>query len=283
MSGSSSLADKAAFAERIKLQLLARYRGATVETDSGRFALHVTASGLDTTLPLSPLQNACLRDPQHAPQLIAEYVSSVERQLTPHTGIELSMRRVLWCVRSRSYLSGLARAGDLQTKDVGTTMVAFIAEDLPGSIMRGVPADEWRQAGISDSNVADIADQNTALRFDKLLARIATIERVPADGWRMAGDPLYQGSVLVLGRVLRAFVHAAAGDVLIAAPDRGVVLAVPATQPNADRFQRRVLREWREAMNPCSHEVLLTDGTSLTSVSRRRQRGGALVLPWLNE
>ena len=47
--------DRGAFAERIRLQLVARYHGAHVEVDAARFALHVTGSGLDLMLPLAPL------------------------------------------------------------------------------------------------------------------------------------------------------------------------------------------------------------------------------------
>ena len=50
----SSRMERAAFAERIRLQLMSRYRGANVEVDSARFALHVTGSGLDLMLPLAP-------------------------------------------------------------------------------------------------------------------------------------------------------------------------------------------------------------------------------------
>ena len=84
-------------------------------------------------------------------------------------------------------------------------------------------------------------------------------------------------------RVLAAFAERAGGDVLLGAPDRGAVLALPASLPSSDRFQRRVLKEWREAMNPCSRELLITDGQRLRAVSRRSQTSGPVVLPWLAE
>ena len=46
--------------------------------------------------------------------------------------------------------------------------------------------------------------------------------------WRMAGDTLFQGSILMAPDVIRAFVERAGGDVLIGVPDRGVALALPA-------------------------------------------------------
>jgi hypothetical protein len=71
--------------------------------------------------------------------------------------------------------------------------------------------------------------------------------------------------------------------VLIGIPDRGVALAIPAGLPAAQRFAPRVLREWREAMNPCSRDVLLTDGESLRPVPRRRSPAAAMILPWLGQ
>ena len=89
--------------------------------------------------------------------------------------------------------------------------------------------------------------------------------------------------MLCAPRVLTALAERAGGDVLLGVPDRGAVLALPASLPSAERFQRRVLKEWREAMNPCSREVLLTDGQTLRAMSRRTRTSGPVVLPWLAE
>ncbi len=274
--------DRAAFAERLRVQLASRYRGVAIGVDAGRFALHVTAPGIDTTLPLTPLHNACARDAAAAPALIARYVASVERQMTPRTGTELSPARLLWCVRSRAYLEGMSRAGDLLSEDVAADLVAFVAEELPGAIMRGVAREEWAAAEMRDDAVRAAAADNTAARFARLVDRIRGVDRIPADGWRMAGDPLFQSSVVAAPTVLGALVARAGGDVLLGAPDRGVVLAIPAAQPQADRFARRVLREWREAMNPCSHQVVVTDGSNLRAAPQRVPRGSAAVMPWLD-
>jgi len=275
--------DRGAFAERVRLQLSARYHSARVEVDSARFALHVTGSGLDLTLPLAPLYHSCERHPDRVPALISEYVASVEQQLTPQPAVSLAPSRLLWCVRNERSLAKLGRAGDLLRVPVGADMTAFAAEELPGSIMRGVPRDEWKAAGMSDDDVQRAATANTAARFEALVARIAQTDRIPADGWRVASDPLFQGSVLMAPAVLAAFSARAGGDVLLGVPDRGVVLALPAALPSAERFERRVTREWRDAMNPCSRELLVTDGRSLRAVSRRTRISGPVVLPWLAE
>jgi hypothetical protein len=274
--------DRGAFAERLRVQLAARYH-AQVEVDSARFALHVTGSGLDLTLPLAPLFHACERNEAQTPVLIAEYVASVEHQLTPQPAMMLSTSRLLWCVRNDKSIAKLGRAGDLLRVAVGADLTAFAAEELPGSIMRGVPRDEWTAAGLSDDDVQAATTANIAARFAPLVERIARTDRVPTDGWRVASEPLFQGSLLMAPAVLEAFATRAGGDVLLGVPDRGVVLALPAALPTAERFERRVTREWRDAMNPCSRELLITDGSSLRAVSRRKRLSAPAVLPWLSE
>jgi hypothetical protein len=275
--------DRGTFAERVRLQLVSRYRGNTVDVDASRFALHVTGSGIDLMLPLAPLHHACERQPDKVPALIGDYVASVEHQLTPQPAIALSTSRLLWCVRNDRFLGSHGRVGDLLRAPVGADMSAFVAEELPGSIMRGVPRDEWTSIGMSDDDVRGAAAANTAERFESLVTRIARTDRIPADGWRVASDPLFQGSLLLAPRVLAAFVERAGGDVLLGVPDRGAVLALPASLPSAERFQRRVLKEWRDAMNPCSREVVITDGQQLRAVSRGSRRSAPVVLPWLAE
>ena len=275
--------ERGAFAERIRLQLIARYHGATVEVDQARFALHVTGAGLDLMLPLAPLHHACQRRPDRIPALIGDYVTSVEHQLTPQPAAALSTSRLLWCVRNERFLASHGRVGDLLRAPIGADMTAFVAEELPGSIMRGVPREEWSLLGLSDEDVRREATINTAGRFEPLIGRIARTERIPADGWRVASDTLFQGSLLMAPRVLAALAERAGGDVLLGVPDRGAVLALPASLLSADRFQRRVLREWREAMNPCSRELLVTDGEGLRAVARRSRTSAPVVLPWLAE
>ncbi|MBV8528488.1 MAG: hypothetical protein JOZ75_09250 [Candidatus Dormibacteraeota bacterium] len=274
--------ERAAFAERIRLQLKSRYRAARVEVDGERFALRVTGDGLDATLPLAPLQQAVLRDPAHTPALIARFVTGVETQLTPRAVGAFSVDRLVWCVRSRDYMRGIARASELLVRDMPADLVAFVAETLPASSMRGVPRGDWVAAGLQDAAVEAAVDRNTEQRFAHLAGRIRNAGRIPADGWRMAGDHMFQGSALLVPAVLAALAERAAGAVLLAVPDRGVVLALPSRLPSASVFDRRVTREWRESMNPCSHEILETDGVAL----RRRDPGNgrrAWVFPWLSQ
>ena len=279
---SADAGDRAAFAERIRLQLTSRYRGARVDVDDARFALHVTGNGLDTTLPLAPLQQAVLRDPARTPALIARFITGAESQLTPRAFGGFSVDRLLWCVRSTEYLRGIARAAELLVREMPGDLCAFAAEQLPASSMRGVPRHEWVEAGLDDDAVIAAVGHNTERRFAHLAERVRHADRVPADGWRMAGDQMFQGSALLVPAVLAALGERAGCDVLVAVPDRGVVLALPSQLPSATVFDRCVTREWRESMNPCSHTILETDGVAL----RRRDPGSgrrAWVMPWLSQ
>jgi hypothetical protein len=273
--------DRAAFAERLRLQLQARYGGSTIELDPARYSLRLRAPGVDVAVPLAALHNACERQPERTAALIADFVRSVEARLVPRQDQDtVSPSRVLWCVRSRRYLDGLARSEELLSETLGGDVVAFIAESLPGQVMRGVPVAEWEAAGMATAAVRRAADDNTQARFAKVMARIASIDRIPADGWRMSGDSLYQASILKVPAILSALVERSGGDILIGVPDRGLALVIPAALPAAEDFARRVLHEWREAMNPLSREVLRSDGTSLQAVDRGRRTPS--LLPWLN-
>ena len=97
--------------------------------------------------------------------------------------------------------------------------------------MRGVPATDLAAAGLDDASARVHADANTPQRFASLPERIRAAARVPADGWRLGSDTLFQGSVLLAAPVLAAFAERAGGEVLLAVPDRAEVLALPAALP----------------------------------------------------
>jgi hypothetical protein len=274
-------ADRQAFAERIRLQLQSRYRGVEIVVDDVAFALRLRGAGVDVALPLGPLHHACERTPDRAGSLIADYVRQAERQLSPRAAAEVSPSRLLWCVRGVRYLAGLSRAAELVTRPLGAQMVAFVAESLPGSLMRGVPATDLASAGLDPASARIHADANTQARFTSLPGRIRAAERVPADGWRLGSDTLFQGSVLLVPEVLAAFAERSGGDVLLALPDRSEVLAVPAGLPSADRFRMRVVRAWREALNPVSRGILVTDGASLRELETAPRKDRFELLGWL--
>ena len=72
--------------------------------------------------------------------------------------------------------------------------------------------------GLGDEDMQRAATHNTADRFEPLVGRIARTDRIPADGWRVASDPLFQGSRLMAPRVLAAFASALAATCCSACP-----------------------------------------------------------------
>jgi hypothetical protein len=278
-------AGREAFAARLLLQLDARYRDVTAAHEAGRFALRLTAPGLDVSLPLAPLHNACLRDPERAGSRIAHWVSSVEQQLTAAPPAGFAPGGVLWCVRSRRYLAGIGRAEELLHHGVGDDMVAFVSETLPGSVMRGLPRSEWERRGMGADEVGAIATANSTARFARIAERVRRAERIPRDGWRVSGDALFQGSIVMVPPVLAAFAERAGSDVLMAVPDRSLVLAIPSAATGLRAFIHRVNRAYREAMTPCSTELLVTDGVQVRTAgsTARTARRGSRLLPWLRE
>ena len=283
MSGAGGGDERAAFAERISLQLRARYPGSSIQLDPARYALRIQSPGVDVALPLAALHNAVDREPQRTATLIADFVRSVEGRLVPQADETFSLDRVLWCVRSEHYLQGVGRRDELLVDALGGDIAAFVAESLPGMVMRGIPRGESLLAAVEPQALRAAATENTARRFDRLLERVAGIARVPADGWRLSGDSLYQGSILVVPALLKAFVERAGEDVLIGIPDRGVALVIPASAPGAERFAQRVSAEFSESMNPCSRTVLRSDGHKLRVATDVRRRRPTPLMPWLHE
>ncbi|HVS44038.1 MAG TPA: hypothetical protein VMU20_17455 [Candidatus Dormibacteraeota bacterium] len=279
--------ERAAFAERLRLQFAARHRSLEVAADPARLSLHLRGPGVDVVLPLSPLHLDCLRNPERTAALIADFVRASEPRLTPAApgtpgaqGRGPSLGRVVWCVRSRDHLADFSRAAELLTAPLPADLVAFVAEALPGSYMRGVPRQEWAGAS-TDDEVRRAADANTEARFAALPERIRAAGRVARDGWRMGADPLFQGSVLMVPEVLRALVERAGTGVLIANPDRSLVLAIPSGTSAEEGFRRRVLRSWREGLNPVSRAVLVADGERLTESRPARAGARPGLMDWL--
>src|SRR5437879_1414719 len=117
-----------AFLERLRLQLEARYTGLEVEAEPARFAVRLRGAGLDTSLPLTPLYEDCLRAPSRTPRRIIDFVNAAAGQLARRAPGGLSLSRVLWCVRTAEYLEDHSGAPDLLTAPVAGPLVAFAAE-----------------------------------------------------------------------------------------------------------------------------------------------------------
>lgn len=258
------------------MQLQARHPRLTVAVDTGRYGLRLTGPGVDSRLPLQPLHATCLREPARTAEYIADFVRQSEAGMTPASPVSVPLARLIWCVRTTEYLAEHSRDQDLLVRPVAGSLVAFVVERLPNSVMRGVPREEW--IGHGEEAVVTATDANTARHFAQVAQRVRETARVPRDGWQFNGDALFQGSLMLVREVLSAMVERCGGDVLLATPDRSLLLAVPAASATVEGFHRRVRRTWREALNACSPEVLRTDGERLFALTAPRPatRGGLL-------
>src|SRR5260370_4919070 len=125
MGASDEIADRDAFAERVRIQLAARHPQLTVVGDTGRYGLRLTGTGVDVRLPLHPLQAACLRDPSRAALLIADFVRQTETGITPSTPPAVPLAPLTWCGRTPAYLSDHSPEAALLVRPVAGSLPAF--------------------------------------------------------------------------------------------------------------------------------------------------------------
>ena len=211
-------------------------------------------------------------------------MSGVERQLASPSTPAFAPTALLWCIRTRKYLDDLGRSDELLVDDLAADLVAFVSETMPGSIMRGLPRSEWHGTGKPDDAIRALADANTARRFERVVSKLGAVGSIPRDGWRLGGDALYQGSILKAPAVLQAFANRAGGDVILAVPDRTLVLAIPQSTEGLRSFRHRVNQAFREAMAPCSDALLITDGATVRALEvtpSHRRSGG--FMEWLRD
>src|SRR5258708_16468257 len=135
MGASDEIADRDAFAERVRIQLAARHPQLTVVADTSRYGLRLTGPGVDVRLPLLPLQAACIRDPSRAALLIADFVRQTETGITPTTPTAVPLARLTWCVRTTEYLSDHSREGDLLVREVARSLGPVAVRQPPHSVM----------------------------------------------------------------------------------------------------------------------------------------------------
>ena len=153
----------------------------------------------------------------------------------------------------------------IATRDVGGDLVAFISEIASGSVMRGIPRTEWERGGMSDDHGAHSptrTPRNASQRWRSASSSGRASPRRLAAGWRRT----VQASILVVPAVLRAFTERAGGDVVIGALPRigHSCSRFPGRRQDA-RFRHRATQAYREAIAPCTSELLVTNGATITA------------------
>ncbi|HUY97940.1 MAG TPA: hypothetical protein VMW47_10060 [Verrucomicrobiae bacterium] len=283
-----AFADRAAFATRLATQLRARYPDWSFQPDPDAFAVRAHRTGPSSgavSLALTTLYVDAHQPGASAPAEIARFVGAaaarLQRAPASAGGTGPDPGALLWCVRTSRSVVAFERARELLCHPLAPSLVAFVAEELPGEALRGVSVPEAEGVGLGADELRTRADHNTAARFAGWLS---ALERTQGTGpWQFGEDRLFASSLLMLPELRRILARRGGGHGRLAAPDRGLVLAALGPQAGADRFTRAVARAFREAESPLSPIVLVTDGVELAPGPRER-RGPAVpsagTRPW---
>ncbi len=220
-----------------------------------------------------------------APEEIGRFVAAVAPRLAAATAAPPGAENpvpdpaaLLWCVRAGRDVRAHRRARELVLRDLPAGLCAFVAEALPGEIMRGVSQPAAAQAGVSEAALRAHADENTAARFQ---GWVGSLDRIPtASPWRFGGDVLFTTSLLLVPEFLRTLAERGGGSARLAAPARALVLAGPGSEPDGARFAREVRRVFRTTPNAVSAAVLRTDGRALQAEPARMPGARRSWWPW---
>ncbi len=275
-----AFADRAAFAARLATQLRARYPDWDFHPDPDAFAVRarrVAPPSAEVSLALTTLFIDAHHPGVSAPAEIGRFVAAAAARLVsapaPAGPPGPDPGALLWCVRGEAGVRAYERSHELLTVALAPTLVAFVAEALPGEALRGVSVPEAAAAGLDADQLRSRADRNTAARFERWLL---ALERTEGTGpWQFGGDVLFASSLVMVAGLRQILAGRGGGRGRLAVPDRGLVLVALGDDPGPDRFTRAVARAYREAQAPLSPLILVTDGHGLSPLAGRggRDRG----------
>lgn len=255
------------FVERILAQLRSRYPSWEFRESDQGFAVIGLKDHSRVSISLTTLHQAVQREGSVVPEEILRFVQGVAPRLSSaEAGEGISsdgpqLDTIVWCVRTRKVINRYPRAAELLTRDMAAGLVAFVAEALPGEIMRGVSQDDAAAGGMDPSALAEAADRNTAVR---LQGWRQLLEVAPVHGrWLFTQDSLFSSSLLMVEDFLRAVAARGRGSALLLAPDRGVLVAGLDEGENPAQMRHIGRRLYARANSPLCPQLLTTDGKSV--------------------
>jgi hypothetical protein len=275
------------FVERILAQLRSRYPSWEFREHEQGFGVTALKDHARVAISLTTLHQAVQREGAVVPQEILRFVQAVAPRLSSAEAGEGGLAdapqpdTIVWCVRTRKVINRYPRAQELLTREMAAGLTAFVAEALPGEIMRGVSRDEAARGGLSPEALLEAADRNTAVRLQgwrELLAAPPTHGR-----WLFTQDSLFSSSLLLVPEFLQAAAARGRGSALLLAPDRGVVVVGLDEGENAPQMRHIGRRLYGRATSPLSPQLLASDGQSVflhpsETVPRRPWAGWRQVL-----
>jgi hypothetical protein len=250
------------FQERILLQLRARYPAWEFRAHPDGFAVVGSRDRHSVSFSLTTLHQAASGPGAAVPEEISRFVAQAGPRLAAaEAGAAESTfdpTTLVWCVRTEKMISRYPRAGELLTRPLPAGLLAFIAEALPGEIMRGVSRLEAEQGGLQEQQLWESADQNTAVRLAGWRERLQV--EPPHGRWLFTEDVLFSSSLLLVADFLAAVAAKGGGNALLLAPDRGVLVAAVGAGADADQLRHIGRRLYGRATSPLVPQLLTTDG-----------------------
>ena len=253
------------FQERILVQLRSRYPAWEFRAVPDGFAVTGSRDRHTVSFSLTTLHQAVGRPGATVPDEISRFVASAAPRLAAaEEGAGEAApdpTTLVWCVRTEKVIRRYPRAGELLTRALPGGLLAFIAEALPGEIMRGVSSLEAGRSGLGEEQLLASADQNTRVRLDSWRERLRA--EPPHGRWLFTEDVLFSSSLLLVPEFLEAVAARGGGRALLLAPDRGILVAAVREGADPDQLRHIGRRLYGRATSPLIPQLLTTDGRQL--------------------
>ncbi len=250
------------FQERILVQLRSRYPAWEFRADPDGFAVVGSRDRQSVSFSLTTLHQAVSRPGAAVPEEVSRFVAEAAPRLAAAEagGAEGAPdpTTLVWCVRTEKVISRYPRAGELVTRSLPAGLLAFIAEALPGEIMRGVSRLEAERSGLGEQQLSERADQNTEVRLAGWRERLQV--EPPHGRWLFTEDVLFSSSLLLVTDFLAAVAAKGGGTAHLLAPDRGVLVAAVGEGADPDQLRHIGRRLYGRAASPLIPQLLTTDG-----------------------
>ncbi len=256
------------FLDRLLVQMRSRYPSWSFTASEEGFALVGRKDRARLTLSLTGLHSAALAAGPRVPEEITKFVAAAGPRLSAAEGSPDSddetpdPSALVWCVRTSRMIDRYPRAKELLTRPLPGGLVAFVAEALPGEIMRGVSRIAAGGGGISDIELQNSADQNTALRLASWRQKTSVVPR--AGRWLFTDDVLFSSSLLLVPEFLSEVAKLGGGAASLVVPDRGVLVAAIGEGAAPAQLGHLARRLYGRSTSPLSPQLLVTDGVSVT-------------------
>ena len=256
------------FLERLLVQMCSRYPAWVFCGADESFAIVGRKDRVRLTLSLTGLHAATLVAGARVPEEITRFVAAAGPRLSaaeesPTSEGETPDRSALvWCVRTARVIERYPRANELLSRPMPAGLIAFVAEALPGEIMRGVSRLAAARGGIPDAELMTSADRNTAVRLDSWRQKLAAPPR--AGRWLFTDDVLFSSSLLLVSDFLSEVADKGGGHASLVVPDRGVLVAAIAEGANPAQLRHVARRLYGRSTSPLSPQLLATDGGTIT-------------------